>query len=87
MPELQDAPALDYSLLYLWGWFTDLQAARQSTGFGLAPLSFAEIAHWRAETGTPPFLPFELEVLKGWDMLFLTAVANADKAKTKEGKT
>ena len=64
-------------------WFNELQNARQSNGFGLSVLTYAEIGAWASLTGRTP-TPFEVKLIKDLDVLF---VAITMKNATEKGKT
>lgn len=49
-------------MLYLWDWFCELAARRQSNGFGLSPLSWESIESWARLTGRDP-QPWEVAAL------------------------
>lgn len=67
---LEDGPALPDEAAYLWGWYCELAAARNSNGFGPVPLSFAEIDAW-ARLNARVLHPFELRALRALDAAWL----------------
>lgn len=61
---------------HLWEWFCELNNARGSTGFGLAPLSFSEIGTW-AKLMKVEIYPEEVKIIKCVDNAFLEVVNKA----------
>lgn len=59
------------------GWFGELSAARTSNGFGMNPLSYAEILAWATLTRRSP-APVEVSALRRIDSAFLTIMAKRD---------
>lgn len=64
--ELADIPPMPDDLTYLWKWFLELDAARGSNGFGLNPLSYAEIKAWADLLGHKP-QSWEIKAIKRFD--------------------
>lgn len=64
-------PALPLAGEHLWDWFLELDAGR-SSGFGLNPLSYSEIAAWAALSGAQPS-SWEVTALKRMDAARLSA--------------
>lgn len=75
-PPALDGPALPSAVEHLWDWFVELNAARGSTGFGPAPLGYAEIRAWAALTDRQPS-PWEVETLKTLDEAWLASLADS----------
>jgi len=61
---------------HIGGWFGELMNARQA-GFGLSPVSFAEMKAWAELTGREP-APIEVRVLRQIDSRFLSAMTVKD---------
>lgn len=74
--QLADAPELPDGLLYLWGWFMRLCAARGSSGFGPNPLSYAELDAFARLMGVT-LQPWEVDTLRDLDVEFMRSVAQA----------
>ena len=55
---------------YVWSWFLELNAARPTTGFGAAPITYSEISCWNTLTGAR-VSSWEVALLKDLDILFL----------------
>jgi hypothetical protein len=51
---------------------------RTGNGFGPNPIGWTEMRDWSILTATP-LSPFDVEVLRGLDGLYLTAYANRPK--------
>jgi len=60
------ADRIPATVRYLYYWFSDLNGARQSSGFGPAAFSFSEIKAWSELKGTRP-APWEIDTLKALD--------------------
>lgn len=56
---------------HVWEWFWDLSAARGANGFGLNPISFADLAAWAAMTGAEP-TEWEVAAIREMDRAFLS---------------
>ena len=69
-------PAVTVSvpLRYLLDWFFELDAGRGGNGFGLNPISFADIEAWSRLTGARP-LPWEVRAIKAMDAALLGELA------------
>lgn len=63
---LAEIPEMPQALVYLWIWFCELDAARGGNGFGLNPLSYAEIQAWSTLMRVK-LAPWEVEALKRVD--------------------
>lgn len=81
-PELV-GPDLPAAGEHVWEWFADLSAARGSSGFGPAPITYSEIAAWAQLTGETP-LPWEVKAIKALDAEFLLS-ASTDKPPPSTG--
>lgn len=66
-----DTPDIPEDGERLWLWFGELSAARGSSGFGMLPLSWQDIAAWSQITGSQP-TPYEALTLRAMDTVFLT---------------
>lgn len=77
--ELAAVPPLPLRVGYLWGWWCELAAGRQS-GMGLNGLAWSEIRAWQQLTGRAIAL-WELEVIRSIDALFLAAQQEKPKPK------
>lgn len=73
-PAELDGPEIPDGCEHLLGWFHDLNTGRGSNGFGLNPLTFAEISAWSSLTGTV-IRPAEVRLLKAMDLAYLKANA------------
>lgn len=69
-------PELPGAAAHVWLWFLELGAARGSTGFGPAPLSYRDIADWSRLMHIEPSA-WEVTLLRDLDRAFF-AVAVAD---------
>lgn len=63
---LAEIPEMPPALVYLWNWFMELEAARGGNGYGINPLSFAEIHAWTQLTRVQP-VPWEIDAIKRID--------------------
>lgn len=81
-PELE-GPPLPTDLAHIWGWFTELSAARGSSGFGPNPISYPDILAWTLLTGTV-IRPAEIAAITAVDHAWLIdqAASAASKGKT-----
>lgn len=62
---------------YVGGWFGELSGARSSNGFGVNPVSYAEIDAWARLTGRhPSFL--EVSALRRLDAAYLSIMGRKD---------
>ena len=80
--ELDDQPDLPYCLTYLWGWFGELAARRQSNGMDVSPIAWREIEAWATLTGRDP-KPWEIKALVKLDDLLLNDHHEHQAAKQK----
>lgn len=55
---------------YLWAWFQELSSGRGNNGFGVLPLSWADMDAWARLTGNQPE-PWETAILRSMDGAFL----------------
>ena len=60
------------------GWFFELNSARGSTGFGLAPISYTELQAW-AQLTSAPIEPEEIRIIKALDAEWLRLSAKENK--------
>jgi hypothetical protein len=82
MPKvLADIPKMPDELTYLWDWFCDLDSARGGNGFGLNPLSYAEIRAWADLTRVQPD-PWEIETLRRIDSVRIRIANEQTKGST-----
>lgn len=68
----------------MWGWFVELSAARRQTGFGAAPLAWADIAAYFGLRGFRP-ARWQLAAISSLDSTFLTTIAAHQKARASKG--
>ncbi|WP_456297828.1 phage tail assembly chaperone [Chromobacterium phragmitis] len=64
---------------YLWGWFCELSAGRQSSGYGPQPLSYGDIGAWERLLARRPRV-WEVMLLKQLDLDYLEVQAMDDGA-------
>lgn len=69
-------PELPAGCLPLWNVFCELSARRGSTGFGPAPLSWADLQGWQAVYGAR-LSPWEIDRIFEIDALWVTTVAES----------
>jgi hypothetical protein len=82
-PELlASEPEMPPLFEHIWRWFLRL-TARRGGGYGLAPLSFQEIAAWSGLTRLEP-TPWEVEQLEKLDDLYLK-ISNEKMKKDDHG--
>lgn len=81
-PGLADVPELPIGALSVWSWFLELSAARRSSGFGISPIVWADVAAFFSLKGTRPRL-WEIAALRALDNAFIRAAAEA--AREREG--
>ena len=62
---------------YLWGWFWAL-SPRRGRAFGLAPLTFADMAAWATLMREQP-APWEIEAIMAMDQVYLAEASKAAK--------
>lgn len=77
-------PPFPEALKYLWRTFGRMRARAGSTGFGRAPISFAEIDAFVRQTGFR-LAPWEVEILEALDDLHLAEHARV-RAAMSEGE-
>lgn len=68
----ETTPAVPENGEYLWEWFQELSSGRGNNGFGVLPLSWADMAAWARMTGNQPE-PWETMILRSMDGAFLAA--------------
>lgn len=73
-------PEVPVFVSYLWRWFQELHAARQSSGFGVSVITYRDIEAWSNVTGVR-LCPWEIDVIKAIDQEWLEAMATSDKNK------
>lgn len=73
-------PAVPSEILYLWGWFWELNRARGSTGFGPGILDWTALKHWMEITGNR-LTSWEVATLRAVDDIYLEFVAKRAKPK------
>ncbi|VEB42988.1 Uncharacterised protein [Chromobacterium violaceum] len=64
---------------YLWGWFCELSAGRQLSGYGPQPLSYGDIGAWERLLARRP-RGWEVMLLKQLDLDYLEVQAMDDGA-------
>lgn len=74
-------PTLHPEMAYLWNAFARLHAARGSSGFGPAPISFSEIAAFDTLTAAN-LTAWEVEAIRALDDEYLT---NRTEEQTTDG--
>lgn len=81
--ELNEVVELPDMFRYVWKDFLALNSARSSNGFGVNPLSYAEIkAYFDLQQQVPE--PWEADVIRYFDQQVLTVYA--DKAKKEQAR-
>lgn len=78
----EPSPTLPESLSDVWLAFCDLDLGRGSNGFGLNPLSWADIAAYVALNRTP-LRPWHIELIRRLDLACLAAAS--ERAKPVKG--
>lgn len=73
------APDVPENGEYLWAWFQELSSGRGNNGFGVLPLSWADMDAWARLTGNQPE-PWETAILRNMDDTFL-AVCHEEATK------
>jgi len=63
-------PELPLDFAHVWNSFIELHNARGGSGFGPNPISYTEIASYRAVTGAD-LSPWEVKVIRALDTLYL----------------
>jgi hypothetical protein len=71
---------MPFELSYIWGWFWELAATRQSHGFGPNPLSYSDIAAWAGLTGVA-LRASELDAIMMLDRLWFLSYVEARSAQ------
>ena len=80
--QLLDGVGCPEALIYVWQWFQELSAGRGVGPAGPAPLTYTDIASWAQLTGTHPS-PFDVELIKELDALYLKTVSTWVKKSAK----
>lgn len=75
--ELQPIEVSDI-VMYLWEWFLQLNAARQSNGMSINPISYSEIQAW-VTLMQINISPFEIVIIKALDNMFINHINNQNK--------
>lgn len=70
----EDGPALPWAAAHVWEWFSELNTARHGTGFGVNPISWAELSAWSALTGRT-LRPWEVRALRAVDGAYMAEMA------------
>lgn len=70
---LRDAPELPAMLEPLWADFIELHNSRGSTGFGAAPITFADIDAWQRVVGLH-LRPWEIAAIRAADNAYFAAM-------------
>lgn len=78
--ELAALPKLPPAAANVWEYFTELDGARGSNGFGPNPLSYRDIDAWQRVT-QQALDPWELKTILRLDGLFMTAYAKANQGQ------
>lgn len=74
--EAAKPPALPLAFAHLWNAFIELHQARGSSGFGPNPISYAEIAAYRAVTGAD-LSPWEVKVIRALDTVYIETASQS----------
>lgn len=69
-------------LEYLWGWFSELQTARTSNGFGVNPITYGELQAWSHMTARD-LDAWEVQLLKDLDLRYLASSAEVSAESNK----
>lgn len=82
-----DGPDCDGALLYLYGWWRELDDARQSGCSGPDPISYAEMQAWARLTQRAPSVD-EVQTLRRLDAAYLRmySAEAAKRVKPKDTK-
>lgn len=68
------------NMRYVWDYYLELSFTRQNYGWGISPLTYAEILAWSKLRGI--FLDaWELDILVRLDAVYMTVEAEADKKR------
>lgn len=79
-PNALDQVDLPESTRHIWDYFIELCGARGSNGFGVNPISYAEIKSWSDLTGIIT-TPTEVAAIKQLDAIFLKYQAKQQSKK------
>ena len=85
LPE-ETGPGVPENGEYLWAWFQELSSGRGNNGFGVLPLTWADMDAWARMTGTRPE-PWETAILRSMDEAFLAVCQEAASAESGRKKT
>lgn len=85
LPELEDLVELPDSMQYVWSWFIELHNARTSNGFGLNPITYADI---KAYFDLYDIVPqdWQVQLIKQLDNVALNAFAKQQKEEAEKAK-
>jgi hypothetical protein len=84
VPEKLRGPELPDGAVYLWAWFSELDAGRAIVyGVGPQALSYAEISAWAA-LHRLRLMPFELECLRELDQAYLRRFVEEARKRRKK---
>lgn len=74
MPEeLENEPELNPLVRHVWGWFCELNQARNAGGMAVSPIGYQDIKAWSEITGTK-IMPWEVTALRRTDAAFLHSI-------------
>lgn len=74
--EERKPPELPTDFSHIWNAFAELHAARGGNGFGGNPISYGEIAAYRALTGTD-LSPWEVKVIRALDTVYIETASQS----------
>lgn len=75
---IANAPPLPSGLEQLWAKYLSLHESRGSTGFGMARITYSDIAHFKSVTGAM-LSPWEVDAIRKLDNLWLSEFAPKPK--------
>lgn len=78
-------PEMDDSLIYLWGWFIELNSQRTSNGFGGNPIQFVDIQAWASLTQRNP-TPWEIKTIRRLDQVWLSEIGKINDSQKSSKK-
>lgn len=84
--ELDDMLEFPDGMSEVWKFFTDLNNARASNGFGINPISYSEMYSYFKLLEIQP-QEWEIEIIKRLDRVALEAYAEQAKKEQKKSKT
>lgn len=73
------------SMQYVWSWFIDLHNARTSNGFGLNPITYADIKSYFDLYAIEP-QEWQVQLIKQLDNIALSAFAKQQKEEAEKAK-